>query len=180
MHSKRDNIEIITNDEGRKDIKNFFKSLKKIYQIKLECMKGSELVFSYVHLLYYKCHQVNLTISLNVLYAKTYPNYVSKHNSNHEKQVIILMIANGEGRYYLAWKTIYIIGIASKYHGDFYSLNCLHSFATENKCKSNKKACTNKDFCNIVMPPEDTKILVFNQNLKSGKEPFIIYADLNV
>ena len=30
------------------------------------------------------------------------------------------------------------------------------------------------------MPPEDTKILVFNQNLKSGKEPFIIYADLNV
>ena len=85
MHSKRDNIEIITNDEGRKDIKKIFKSLKKIYQIKLECMKGSELVFSYVHFLYYKCHQVNLTISLNVLYAKTYPNYVSKHNSNHEK-----------------------------------------------------------------------------------------------
>ena len=42
----------------------------------------------------------NLTIALNVLYAKKekiYPAYVSKHNSNREKQVILLMISNGEG-----------------------------------------------------------------------------------
>ena len=41
----------------------------------------------------------NKTISLNVLYTKTkkiYPSYVSKHNSNREKQVILLMISNGE------------------------------------------------------------------------------------
>ena len=41
----------------------------------------------------------NLTIAINVLYAKKekiYPAYVSKHNSNHEKQVILLMIPNGE------------------------------------------------------------------------------------
>ena len=35
------------------------------------------------------------------LYAKKekiYPGYVSKHNSNREKQVILLMISNGKGR----------------------------------------------------------------------------------
>ena len=38
--------------------------------------------------------------TLNVLYTKKekiYPAYVSKHNSNREKQVILLMIPNGEG-----------------------------------------------------------------------------------
>ena len=46
----------------------------------------------------------NLTIALNVLYAKkekVYLAYVSKHNSNREKQVIFLMIPNGEGWHYL-------------------------------------------------------------------------------
>ena len=39
--------------------------------------------------------------ALNVLYAKKekmYPDYRSKHNLNREKQVIILMIPNGERR----------------------------------------------------------------------------------
>ena len=35
-----------------------------------------------------------------------------------------------------------------------------------------------KDFCNIIMPSEDTKILEFNQYQKCKKEAFIIYADL--
>ena len=42
----------------------------------------------------------NVTIALNVLYAKKakiYPAYVSKHNSNCEKQIIILMIPNRNG-----------------------------------------------------------------------------------
>ena len=42
----------------------------------------------------------NITIALNVLYAKkekVYPAFVSKHNSNREKQVILLMISNREG-----------------------------------------------------------------------------------
>ena len=41
----------------------------------------------------------NVTITLNVLYAKKekiYTVYVSKYNSNHEKQVILSMISNGE------------------------------------------------------------------------------------
>ena len=38
----------------------------------------------------------NLTIALNVLYVKKeiYPASASKHNSNREKQVILLMILN--------------------------------------------------------------------------------------
>ena len=41
----------------------------------------------------------NLTITLNVLCAKKekiYPAYVSKHESNREKQDILLTIPNGE------------------------------------------------------------------------------------
>ena len=42
----------------------------------------------------------NVTIALNVLYTKKkiyiYPVNVSKHNRNRKKQVIILMISNGE------------------------------------------------------------------------------------
>ena len=48
-----------------------------------------------------KCEKNNVTIALNVLYAKKekiYPAYVSKHNTNREKQVTIFIISNGEGR----------------------------------------------------------------------------------
>ena len=37
---------------------------------------------------------------------KIYPAYVSKHNSNHEKQVVLLMIPNGEKWQYLAVKKL--------------------------------------------------------------------------
>ena len=46
------------------------------------------------------------------------------------------------------------------------------------KIESRKRACENKDFCNVIMSFEDTKILEFNQYQKSNKAPFIIYADL--
>ena len=38
--------------------------------------------------------------------------------------------------------------------------------------------CENKDFCNVIMPSEHTKILEFNQYQKCDKASFIIYADL--
>ena len=64
---------------------------------------------------------------------KIYPAYVLKHTSNPEKQVILLMILREEGWNYLAIKKII------KKNNVTYCLNCLHSFATENKCKSHKK-----------------------------------------
>ena len=111
---------------------------------------------------------------------KIYPAYVSKHNSNREKQVILLMIPNGEGWHCLAVKKLsaFLKGITCKHKGDFYCLNCLHSFRTKNKLESHRRVRENKDFCNIIMLTEDTRILEFNQYLKSDKAPFIIYTDL--
>ena len=60
MDSKSDNIEIINNDEADEAIKKLFKSIKNRYQNILELIKSSEFVLSYVHLLYYKWHKINL------------------------------------------------------------------------------------------------------------------------
>ena len=62
-----------------------------------------------------------------------------------------------------------------KKNSDSYCLNyCLHFFRTKNKLESHKKLCKSKNFCNVIMPTEDTKILEFNQDQKSDKEPFIL------
>ena len=54
--------------------------------------------------------------------------YKSKHNSNRENQVIILMITDGEKWHYLAVKRLSALhrGIISNHNGDFYCINCLH------------------------------------------------------
>ena len=86
--------------------------------------------------------------------------------------------AKSEGRWhYLAVKRLSALfrGITSKHYGGFYCLNCFHSFITKNKLESHKKVCENKDFSNVIIPPEDNKTLEFNQYQKSNKAPFIIY-----
>ena len=40
------------------------------------------------------------------------------------------------------------------------------------------EVCKNKDFCGILMYPEKDNILDFNQNIKSDKMPYNIYADI--
>ena len=76
---------------------------------------------------------------------KIYPLYVLKHNSNHEKQVILLMVSNREKWHDLTVKKLLALlrGITSKHHSSFYCLNCLHSFATGNKPESHKKLLEN-------------------------------------
>ena len=104
-----------------------------------------------------------------------YPAFASKHNSNCAKQLISLMILNGEGWHFLAVKqwSVLLRGITSKNNGDVYSLNCVHSFRTKSRLQSQKKLCKNRDFCNVVMPPVGTKILELNRHEKSDKAPFI-------
>ena len=51
-------------------------------------------------------------------------------------------------------------------------------FCSQKNVKSHEKVCENKDFCNVIITSEDTKILGFNQYQKSDKVQFIIYADL--
>ena len=53
--------------------------------------------------------------------------------------------------------------------GDFYCLNCLYSVRNENKLKSHETLCANKDFCGIVMPSGNDKVLSFNQYMNSDK-----------
>ena len=60
MNSRNDNIGIMINDEADKVIETLFESLKNRCQKNLESMRGSEFVFNCVHLLYYKCHKINL------------------------------------------------------------------------------------------------------------------------
>ena len=79
-----------------------------------------------------------------------------------------------EGWHYLAVRKLSTLlkGITSKHHGDFYCLNCLHSFRTE----FHEKVCKNEDFCGTVMPSENDNILEFNQRMKSDKMSYIICA----
>ena len=85
-----------------------------------------------------------------------------------------------EGWHYLVGKKLSasLHRITSKNKGDFYYLNCLHSFRTENKFKSHEKVCKNKNFSGIVMPSEKDNILEFNKYMKSDKMSYIIYADI--
>ena len=70
MHLKSENIEIMISDEADKAIKELFDSLKNSYQNNLEYMIGSEFVFDYVHLMYYKCHKINPNCGGNEKAAK--------------------------------------------------------------------------------------------------------------
>ena len=61
--------------------------------------------------------------------------YISKYNSKRDNQVILLMITDNKKWHYLALKNIYglLRGITSNRDGDFYCLNCFHSYTTKKK-----------------------------------------------
>ena len=71
-------------------------------------------------------------------------------------------------------------GITSNHNGDFYCINCFHSFRTENlELKSHKNVCENHEYCHIEMPKEKKKVPKYNHGGKSMKAPFVIHVDLN-
>ena len=127
----------------------------------------------------------NEPIALNILYVphntgKIHLAYKSKHNLTREKQVILLMITDGEKWHYTAVKRLsgLLRGVTGNNNGDFYCLNCFHAYTTETKLEKHKKICENYDYCHVEMPNEDNKIIKCNQGEKSIRSPFIIYADL--
>ena len=102
--------------------------------------------------------------------GKIHLAYKSKHNLTREKQVVLLMITDGEKWHYLAVTRLsgLLRGVTSNNNGDFYCLNCFCSYRTKNKLDLHKKVCENRDYCNTIE---------FNQR-DYGKAPFVIYADL--
>ena len=55
--------------------------------------------------------------------------------------MISIMISNGENWHYLTVKSLsrLLRGITSNHDGDYYCLNCFHSYRTENKLNVHKK-----------------------------------------
>ena len=90
------------------------------------------------------------------------------------------MITDGEKWHYLVVKNLSGLfkGITSNHYGDFYCLNCFHSYRTKNKLEAHKKICESHDYCHVEMPTKDNNIIKYNHGEKSMKLPFLIYADL--
>ena len=89
------------------------------------------------------------------------------------------MITNGKKWHCLAVRSLSALlrGITSSNNGDFYCLNCFHSYRAHNKLKKHERVCNNHDYCHVDMPKEHEKIK-HSPGDKSLKAPFIIYADL--
>ena len=127
-----------------------------------------------------KFEKNNKEIALNILYVPHNTKtknlaYKSKYNRKRKNQVVLVMITNGKKWHYIVLKSEstddvfnrpinslsrLFRGIPSNHCGDFYCLNCLHSFRTGNALK------------------RFNKTLKYNHGEKSLNTPFVIYADL--
>ena len=89
------------------------------------------------------------------------------------------MISDGEKWHYLTVKILSALlkEITSKYDGDFYCLNCFHSYALEKSLENHKKVCEDKDYCHIEMPKKGES-LKYNPVDKSMRGPFAVFADI--
>ena len=94
----------------------------------------------------WKKFELNNKVALNILYVphntkKIEIAYKSKHNLTREKQIILLMISNGENWHYLVVKSFsgLLTGITSNHKEDFYCLNCFHSYNIKINLKHIKK-----------------------------------------
>ena len=133
----------------------------------------------------WKKFELNNKVALNILYIphntkKMQLAYRSKYNLTYDKQIIFLMITDGEKWHYLVVNNLsgLLRGITSNHYGDFYCLNCFHSYRTKNKLEAHKKICENHDYCNVEMPIKGNNNIKYNHREKSIKLPFVIYADL--
>ena len=79
--------------------------------------------------------------------------YRSKHNNKRKKQVILLMIGDGEKYHYLAVTSLFVLlQEISNHKEDFYCLNCFNSYTSKNKLKEHEEICNNHDSCRVEMP----------------------------
>ena len=93
-----------------------------------------------------KFEQNNKEIALNTLFVphnKKEINiaYKSKYDRKLKNQAILLMIKNGKKWHYLAVRSLFALlrGITTTNNGDFYCLNCFHSYHTLNNLKKHER-----------------------------------------
>ena len=53
-------------------------------------------------------------------------------------------------------------GLISNHDGDFYCLNCFHAYTTKRKLEKHERVCKDHDFCEIILPDKNNKILKYN------------------
>ena len=143
---------------------------------------GKKQIFHYIKKNGKKFELNNKSIACNVLYVpynneKIRHAYTSKYHKEPENQVILLMITDGKKWHHLPVKKLSarLRRVASKHDGDFYCLNCFHSYTTKNKPEKDYSVLKNHAYCYVEMPTEDSKTLKYNHSMKV---PFLIYADL--
>ena len=124
---------------------------------------------------------------------KITPAYKSDYNHTRKNQVVLLMITDDVIWHYTALKSEptedgfirpgkslcrLFRRITSNHDGEFYYLNCLHSFRTGNALKKYERLFENNDYCSVEKSPKLNKFSKYNHGEKSLKTPFIIYVDL--
>ena len=126
--------------------------------------------------------ELNNKVALNILFVphntkKIQLAYRSKYNLTYNKQIILLMITDGEKWHYLVVKNLsgLLRGITSNHNADFYCLNCFCSYSTKNNLKN---ICENHDYCHVEMSTKEDNIIKYSHGEKSIKTTFTIYADL--
>ena len=123
--------------------------MKKEYQILnslLTNITGKKYFFLSHQRDWKKFEENNKSISLNILYVSHNTKqirlaYKSKYNHKCNNQVVLLMITDGEKWHYLAVRRLSALlrRITSNHNGDFYCLNCLHSYRTKNMVTAEEK-----------------------------------------
>ena len=58
---------------------------------------------------------------------------------------------------------------------DFYCLNYLHPFRTENEIKKHKNVCKNHEYCNIEMSEKDENISKYNTMEKNLRKFCLLF-----
>ena len=132
----------------------------------------------------------NETIALNILQVphneiKISHAYKSEYNRKRKNQVVLLMITDGEKWHYIALEreptddgfnrpmksqSKLFRGITSNHDGDFYYLNCLHSFRTDNAFKKHERLCENNDYYCVEMPTKLSDILDKLSEINNNKD----------
>ena len=106
--------------------------------------------------------------------------YRSKHNNKRKKQVILLMINDGEKYHYIAVTNLSALlqKMSSNHKEDFCCLNCFNSYTTKNKLNEHEEICNNHDSYNKEMPEWVNKTIKHDPGEKSLKAPFVFFLDL--